>query len=104
MRQRGSQYWDWADCQLNSRCHDEKLSNGAEIDVQVRLSRAGVTQAFIGIYADNGRMIYEEYHGARESETMTQAMHWCVGRARTLATGHACAGPWSIASLYKVVG
>lgn len=98
MRQRGGKYWDWADCQLNSRCHEEKLGNGYEIEIQVRLSRDGVTQAFIGIYAGNGQMIFEEYHDARESETITQAMLWCVGRARTLATCPHSVGPWSIAN------
>ncbi|MCY1411519.1 hypothetical protein D9M71_269070 [compost metagenome] len=103
MRQRGSHYWDWADCQLNSRCHEETLGNGCTIDVQVRLSRQGVTQAFIGVYASDGRMLLEEYHDTRESETLTQAMHACVAWARTLGSGQASAGPWSLASLHQAL-
>lgn len=41
-------YWQWADAQLHSRCHDEALSDGTTLDVQVRLSRLGATQLFWG--------------------------------------------------------
>lgn len=35
--------------------HDETLNDGTSIDVQVRLSRTGSTQLFIGIYSPLGR-------------------------------------------------
>lgn len=51
MRIRGDVFWDWADPVLHHRIHDEELDDGTTIDVQVRLSRTGQTQMFIGVYA-----------------------------------------------------
>lgn len=87
MRVREETYWQWADAQLHSRSHDEALSDGTTLDVQVRLSRLGATQLFLGIYAGNGRALLEEYYPARPGETMTRALVWGVERARALATG-----------------
>jgi len=55
MRIRGDVFWDWADPVLHHRSHDEELDDGTTIDVQVRLSRTGQTQMFIGVYAGSGR-------------------------------------------------
>ncbi|MFI8557981.1 hypothetical protein [Pseudomonas putida] len=87
MRVREKTYWQWADAQLHSRCHDEALSDGTTFDVQVRLSRLGATQLFIGLYAPDGKALVEEYYRDRPGETMTRAMVWGVDRARALATG-----------------
>lgn len=87
MRVRDETYWQWADAQLHSRCHDEVLSDGTTLDVQVRLSRQGATQLFLGLYARNGQALLEEYYAARSGETMTRALVWGVERARALATG-----------------
>ncbi len=51
MRLRGDVYWNWADPTLHHRAHEEILNNGSYLDVQVRLSRTGATQLFIGVYA-----------------------------------------------------
>lgn len=85
MRQRGNIFWQWADAVLHHRIHDEELDNGTTIDVQVRLSRLGATQLFIGVYADSGTALHEEAFDARPGETMTRALLWGVGRARKLA-------------------
>ena len=45
MRVREETYWQWADAQLHSRSHDEALSDGTTLDVQVRLSRANRARA-----------------------------------------------------------
>ncbi|MBC3409757.1 hypothetical protein HU720_00360 [Pseudomonas sp. SWRI51] len=87
MRIREETYWQWADAHLHSRCHDEELSDGTSIDVQVRLSRLGATQLFLGIYARGGGALLEEYYPTRPGETMTRALVWGVNRARALATG-----------------
>ncbi|MGH8437526.1 MAG: hypothetical protein ACRERW_00405 [Pseudomonas sp.] len=87
MRIREVTYWRWADAQLHSRSHDEQLSDGTSIDVQVRLSRTGATQLFIGVYARHGKAMVEEYYDNRPGETMTRAMVWGVDRARALLTG-----------------
>ncbi|GAB1617054.1 hypothetical protein V7V80_08135 [Pseudomonas kermanshahensis] len=87
MRVREETYWQWADAQLHSRSHDEALSDGTTLDVQVRLSRLGATQLFLGVYAGNGRAVLEEYYPSRPGETMTRALVWGVERARALATG-----------------
>ncbi len=84
MRRRGAVFWNWADPVLHSRIHDEVLDDGTLIDVQVRLSRTGTTQMFIGIYGGCGEALHEETYDARPGETMTRALAWGVGRARKL--------------------
>lgn len=85
MRQRGEQFWAWADPQLHTRTHDETLDDGKSIDVQVRLSRTGATQMFIGVYSACGRAIAEEAYDSRPQESMTRALAWGVCRARRIA-------------------
>ncbi|BBH46390.1 hypothetical protein [Pseudomonas sp. KU43P] len=87
MRVREETYWQWADAQLHSRGHDEALSDGTTLDVQVRLSRVGATQLFLGLYGQDGKAVLEEYYPSRPGETMTRALVWGVDRARALATG-----------------
>ncbi|MGE1082936.1 hypothetical protein ACQJ0O_11945 [Pseudomonas shirazensis] len=85
MRTRGQTYWDWADPSLHHRTHDEILDDGTQIDVQVRLSRTGTTQMFIGVYAPSGVTLIEEAYDSRPGESMTRALAWGVGRARRFA-------------------
>lgn len=85
MRRRGSVYWGWADVNLHHRVHEEVLDDGTYIDVQVRLSRTGSTQLFIGVYAPGGLPILEEAFDSRPGESMTRALVWGVGRARIIA-------------------
>jgi hypothetical protein len=84
MRNRGQKFWDWADPELHSRSHDTRLSDGTLINVQVRLSKAGVTQLFFGIYDKEGTMLFEESFDSRPGETMTQAMEWGLAQVREL--------------------
>lgn len=85
MRIRGEVFWSWADPTLHHRSHEETLSDGKIIDVQVRLSRTGTTQMFIGVYAPKGIALYEEAFDSRPGESMTRALAWGVGRARRIA-------------------
>lgn len=101
MRIRGDVFWDWADPTLHHRTHDETLSNGTFIDVQVRLSRTGNTQMFIGIYAPSGMAIHEEAFDSRPGESMTRALAWGVGRARHLA-GEAVVASGTITSIQVI--
>lgn len=84
MRIREEKYWEWADALLHSRSHDEVLSDGTSIDVQVRLSRTGATQLFLGVYARQGRALLEEYYPSRPGESMSRALVWGVDRARAM--------------------
>ncbi|EKT4503524.1 hypothetical protein LU646_24930 [Pseudomonas alloputida] len=84
MRIRGDVFWDWADPVLHHRSHEE-LDDGTTIDVQVRLSRTGQTQMFIGVYAGCGMALHEEAFESRPGESMTRALAWGVGRARRLS-------------------
>lgn len=86
MRIREETYWAWADSQLHSRSHDEELSDGTSIDVQVRLSRTGATQMFLGVYWRRGKALFEEYYPSCPGETMSRALVRGVDRARALAT------------------
>ena len=86
MRLRGDVFWEWADPEIHTRTHDETLKDGTFIDVQVRLSRAGKTEMFIGIYAPDGVALHEEADDSHPRESMTRALAWGVGRARQLAT------------------
>jgi hypothetical protein len=85
MRLRGDIFWEWADPELHCRTHDETLNDGTHIDVQVRLSRAGETQMFIGIYAPDGMALHEVAVDSHPGESMTRVLAWGVGRARQLA-------------------
>jgi len=85
MRIRGDVFWDWADPTLHHRTQAETFSDGTFIDVQVRLSRTGMTQMFIGVYASSGMAIHEEAFDSRPGESMTRALAWGVGRARRIA-------------------
>lgn len=98
MRIRGDIFWEWADAELHSRTHDETLSNGAHIDVQVRLSRAGETQMFIGIYAPDGMSLHEETDDSHPRESMTRVLAWGVGRARKLAATYGASSRRSVFS------
>lgn len=85
MRIRGDVYWQWANPNLHHRDHDECLDDGTSIDVQVRLSRTGATQMFIGVYEPGGAALHEEAFDSRPGESMTRALAWGVGRARRIA-------------------
>jgi hypothetical protein len=93
MRIRGDLFWAWADPTLHHRTHPETLSDGTTIDIQVRLSRSGVTQVFMGIYAASGMALHEEAHDERPGQSMTRALASAVAKARQLALQQACAGP-----------
>ncbi|HGM5583807.1 TPA: hypothetical protein ACKP2Y_000088 [Pseudomonas putida] len=85
MRHRGAVFWAWADPSLKHHSHEEILADGARLDVQVRLSRTGDTQLFIGIYERSGLALIEEAYAKRPGETVTRAMVWGAGRGRALA-------------------
>jgi len=72
MRIRGSVFWSWADPTLHHRAHEETLSDKTSINVQVRLSRKGLVQLFIGVYAPGGVPGYEEAFDDRPQESMSQ--------------------------------
>lgn len=84
MWRRGDVFWRWADPKLHHRTHDEILENGCAIDVQVRLSRTGDTQIFIGIYAREGQCLHEESHDRLPGKTMSRALVWGVAKAREM--------------------
>ncbi|MEJ8662928.1 MULTISPECIES: hypothetical protein [Pseudomonas] len=98
MRIRGDVYWQWVDPTLHHREHDETLDDGTFINVQVRLSRTGNTQMFIGVYAPSGSALHEEAFDSRPGESMTRALAWGVGRARRIATEGASAADLLVAS------
>lgn len=85
MRIRGDVFWAWADPTLHHRTHSETLDDGTYLDVQVRLSRTGSTQMFIGVYVSSGMALHEEAFDSRPGESMTRALAWGVGRARRVA-------------------
>ncbi|MGE8405857.1 MAG: hypothetical protein ACN6QH_02295 [Pseudomonas sp.] len=87
MRIREEKYWQWADARLHSRSHDEVFSDGTSIDVQVRLSRTGATQLFLGVYARSGKALLEEYYPSRPHESMSRALVWGVDKAREMVAG-----------------
>ncbi|MDU9393538.1 hypothetical protein [Pseudomonas sp. zfem002] len=84
MRIRGDIFWTWADPAFQHRSHEENLANGPCVDVQVRLSRTGNTQMFIGVYSSSGMTGHEEVFDSRRGESMTRALSWGVGRADEL--------------------
>lgn len=91
MRNRGSVYWTWADPEIHFRNKDERLSDGTLLNVQVRTSKSGEVQLFLGVYGQQGTMLLEEAFDSRPGETMTQAMAWGFVRANEFVdmTGNA---------------
>lgn len=85
MRLRGEKYWSWVDPQLHTRTHQEELPDGSSLDVEVRLSRTGGTQMFIGLYAKGGLALTEEIYDFLPGQTMTRALLWGAQRARDLS-------------------
>lgn len=85
MRKRGQKYWQWSEADIHVRNHDERLSSGVFVNIQVRHSASAGTQLFVGLYGEKGVMIIEEIYESRPGETMTQAIEWGVGRAKKLA-------------------
>ena len=81
MRKRGSIYWGWANPEIHFRNKDERLPDGTLLNVQVRTSKTGQTQLFVGVYGQGGIMLLEEAFDSRPGETMTQAMAWGFDRA-----------------------
>lgn len=82
MRTRGSVYWGWADPEIHFRNKDERLSDGTLINVQVRTSKNGDVQLFLGVYGQAGTMLLEEAFDSRPGETMTHAMAAGFERAK----------------------
>ncbi|WP_261940074.1 MULTISPECIES: hypothetical protein [Pseudomonas] len=85
MRRRGGVYWAWSDPTLHHRSHEETVHGGTLIDVQVRLSRTGCTQLFLGVYAHSGMALHEEAYESRPGESMCRSLAWGIGRARRVA-------------------
>lgn len=85
MRHPGTVFWAGADPALQHHSHEEELDDGAKLDLQVRLSRTGDTQLFIGIYERSGLARIEEAYSKRPGESVTRAMAWGARRGRALA-------------------
>lgn len=85
MRMRGNVYWAWVDPALNHRSHEETLADGSRIDVQVRLSREGTTQLFLGVYARSGMALHEEAYDDWPKRSLVRALAWGSMRARQIA-------------------
>lgn len=84
MRHRGQKFWDWCEEKLHVRDHDEQLSDGTSINIQVRHSPTHGVQLFVGVYAADNAMLFEEFYESRVGETMTQAAEWGASRAHVL--------------------
>jgi hypothetical protein len=85
-KKRQAVYWQWADCMLHNRCVEACTAERGQLDIQVRTSRLGAVQLFIGIYSKSGSMVLEEYYPERPGESMTAALQWGEDRARVLST------------------
>lgn len=84
MRHRGAHFWLWTNSRLLHHTHEEVLSDGVQVEVQARVGHGGVTQVFIGIYADGGGAICEEFHDRAVGEYYCSALKWGAQRAREL--------------------
>jgi hypothetical protein len=84
MRRRGAKFWLWTNTRLPLHTHEEVISSGVHIEVQVRVSHEGVTQVFIGVYDTNGWAIREEFHDRLVGEHYCVALKWGAQRAREI--------------------
>lgn len=87
MRNRGACFWAWTDTRLQTRTHDEQLDDGTEIDVQVRISRTGGIQMFLGVYQQEGIVLAEEVYENLPGQTVARALVYGTKRARAIAMG-----------------
>lgn len=88
MRRRGAQYWLWTNSRLALHSHEEVLNNGWQIEVQVRVSPAGVTQVFVGVYTQEGRALAEEFHDRGDEVCCALSLRWGAQRAREIVLDH----------------
>jgi hypothetical protein len=58
----------------SARTHDEQLDDGTEIDVQVRISRTGGVQMFLGVYRQEGKVLAEEVYENLPGQTVARAL------------------------------
>ena len=79
---RGEVYLGWTNPAFHVRSVIERMPDGTLLDVQARMSVFWETQLFIGIYGDEGEMLFEEVFDCRSRETITQALDWGLNRAR----------------------
>lgn len=93
MRKRGQKFWDWNSTDLHVRDHDERLSDGTSINIQVRHSPTQGVQLFVGVYAPDDAMLSEEFYDSRIGETMTHAIEWGVSRARAFVNNKSGRSP-----------
>ncbi|MFY0729846.1 hypothetical protein J1D76_13880 [Pseudomonas sp. NFX15] len=84
MRHRGPQYWLWVNKRFPTRIHDERLKDGRLVEVQARVTLNREVQTFVGIYADNGALMHEEFHEQQGAERLEIALSWGIQRARSI--------------------
>lgn len=87
MLTRSKVYFEWATSTQGHFGHEEKLDNGAQIDVRARVSTGGDTELFVGAYGKEGRMMMEEFHPVMDGMSVQQAIDWGTARAISLASG-----------------
>ena len=84
VRRRGTAYLRWVDSDLPAMEHSEIRHGGMQIDVKSRLSRRLETQLFIGVYRNDGDVLYEEFFPDRKEQQIHHALSWGVREARTI--------------------
>lgn len=83
-QKRGGTFWLWADCLLKAERHQAYSETGSNIDIQVRASREGCTQMFIGVYNAAGNVLCEEFYSNLSCDTLAQALDWGIRRCDVL--------------------
>ena len=83
---RNAQTWkrllELGQSEIRFRNKDERLPDGTLLNVQVRTSKTGDVQLFLGVYGQAGTMVLEEAFDSRPGESMTHAMAWGFERAK----------------------
>ncbi|OQR36773.1 hypothetical protein BWR59_03655 [Pseudomonas sp. Bc-h] len=84
MKKRGTKFWLWSDCQLQSTLRRVTADCGIQIELQARSSRKSIIQLFVGVYDGRGLPLVEEYYAHCPEESVTQALEWGQKRAHFL--------------------
>ncbi|RKS24866.1 hypothetical protein BJ917_2348 [Pseudomonas sp. WPR_5_2] len=84
MRRRGAQYWLWLNKRLPAKTYEDELNDGRQIEVQARITPAGMTQVFIGVYDAGGGAVFEGFQDRSFREPLACALKWGSLRAREI--------------------
>jgi hypothetical protein len=88
MRQRGSKYQQWVASDLISQDRFETLRDGTRLHASAHIPAGqfrGMTLIFLGLYAAEGQLIFEECYGTWD-DSHCEALDWATEMGKAWLT------------------